>query len=257
MTDKLPISVFIIAQNEADRIPLTIKSVRDWVDEIIVIDSGSTDDTVKVAESLGARAVFNEWKGYGPQKVYGETLCRNNWVLNLDADEEISPELASEIQREFKSVPRAAAYTVNFYPIYAHQRSASRWMVHKRAVRLYRRDTAGFKDHAVHDEVIVNSGSIHHFSKPVMHRSWRSVSHHVDKVNSYSDMQAEELYQRGRTANPILMLAIFPLAFLKSYFLRRQFLNGIDGITVSLIYAMHRYIRQAKLRELYKKHDTK
>lgn len=255
MTDRLPISVFVIAKNEADRIPLTIRSVRDWVDEVIVIDSGSRDDTVKTAESLGARVTFNEWQGYGQQKVFGETLCRNNWVLNLDADEEVSPELAAEIQREFTQGPKAGAYTVRFYPIYAHQRSAPRWMVHKRAVRLYRRDVAGFKDHVVHDEVIVASGSIHHFTGPVMHRSWRSVSHHIDKINSYSDMQAEELHQRGRKANPLMMITVFPFAFLKSYFLRRQFLNGIDGVTVSLIYAMHRYIRQAKLRELYRKHD--
>ena len=90
MTDKLPLSVFIIAVNEADRIALTINSVRDWADEVIVIDSGSTDDTVAVAESHGARVVFNEWNGYGPQKVFGETLCRNDWLLNLDADEEVT-----------------------------------------------------------------------------------------------------------------------------------------------------------------------
>lgn len=254
MTDKLPISVFIIAKNEADRIPLTIRSVRDWADEVIVIDSGSEDDTVKVAESLGARVVFNEWNGYGPQKVFGESLCRNDWLFNLDADEEVSSELAGEIQREFAQGPKADAYTVKFFPIYAHQRSASRWMVHKRAVRLYRRDAAGFKDHPVHDEIVVAGGSIRHFKEPVMHRSWRSVSHHIDKINRYSDMQAEELHERGRKTNPLTMLAVFPLAFLKSYFLRRQLLNGIDGVTVSLVYAMHRYIRQAKLRELYRKY---
>ncbi|MBC8523144.1 glycosyltransferase family 2 protein, partial [PVC group bacterium] len=102
MTPRLPISVFIIAKNEADRIPLAIASVIDWVDEVIVIDSGSDDETVSVSESLGARVIFNEWEGYGPQKVFGETLCNNDWLLNIDADEEITPSLRNEIERVFE-----------------------------------------------------------------------------------------------------------------------------------------------------------
>src|SRR5437764_957280 len=94
----LPISAFIIACNEADRIGRAIASVRGWVDEIIVIDSGSSDDTVKVAQSLGARVLTHAWPGYGLQKRFGEEQCKNRWLLNLDADEEVTPELAQEIQ---------------------------------------------------------------------------------------------------------------------------------------------------------------
>src|SRR5438105_2601638 len=101
MIDKLPISVFIIALNEADRIGCAIESVREWVDEIIVIDSGSSDDTVKLADSMGARVLYHAWKGYGLQKRFGEEQCRNRWLLNLDADEEITPALAEEIQGLF------------------------------------------------------------------------------------------------------------------------------------------------------------
>ena len=90
MTDRLPLSAFIISKNEADRISRPIKSVIDWVDEVIVVDSGSTDDTVAVAERLGARVVHHEWKGYGAQKRHGEDQCRNHWLLNLDADEEVT-----------------------------------------------------------------------------------------------------------------------------------------------------------------------
>jgi glycosyltransferase involved in cell wall biosynthesis len=101
MTQRLPLSAFIIAKNEADRIPAAIKSVVGWVDEVIVIDSGSEDETVAVAESLGARVVFNEWPGYGLQKRFGEDQCRNDWLLNLDADEEITSALAAEIKAKF------------------------------------------------------------------------------------------------------------------------------------------------------------
>ncbi len=91
MTDRLPLSVFIIARDEADRIARPIESVIGWVDEVIVIDSGSTDETVAVAEQLGARVIRNDWPGYGPQKRFGEDQCRNDWLLNLDADEEVTP----------------------------------------------------------------------------------------------------------------------------------------------------------------------
>jgi len=89
----LPLSVFIIARDEADRIPAALASVQGWVDEIIVIDSGSLDATVAVSQLFGARTEYRAWTGYGEQKVYGESLCRNDWLLNIDADEAISPEL--------------------------------------------------------------------------------------------------------------------------------------------------------------------
>src|SRR5438132_13638376 len=98
---RLPISAFIIAKNEADRIARAILSVRDWVDEVIVIDSGSTDNTVALSESLGARCMFNAWSGFGPQKVFGETQCRNKWLLNLDADAELTPACAAELKALF------------------------------------------------------------------------------------------------------------------------------------------------------------
>src|SRR3712207_4928412 len=97
----LPLSVFIIARNEADRIGATIRAVRDLTDDLVVIDSGSTDGTQAVAEELGARVIFNAWPGYGPQKRFGEEQCRHDWILNLDADEELSPALREEIRSLF------------------------------------------------------------------------------------------------------------------------------------------------------------
>src|SRR5256885_10385490 len=112
---RLPISAFIIAKNEADRIGRAILSVRDWVDEVIVIDSGSADDTVKVAESLGARTTFNAWRGFGPQKVFGESLCRNRWLLNLDADEELTQAGAEEIRALFaRGEPDDKVFAIRF-----------------------------------------------------------------------------------------------------------------------------------------------
>lgn len=251
MTARLPISVFIIAKNEADRIPLTIRSVRDWVDEVIVVDSGSEDDTVKAAEDLGARALFNEWRGYGPQKVFGESLCRNDWILNLDADEEISPELEREIRGLFAGEPPCSAYRLHILPIYSFQETGHKWTATQKPVRLYRKSRAGFKDSPVHDSVVVHEGRTGTLKGMVNHRSFRSLAHHVEKVNSYSSAQAEDLYRRGREPSRIELLLVPVLAFLKQYLLRREFVNGIDGVIISYMYAFQRFIRLAKTRERF------
>lgn len=247
---KLPLSVFIIAKNEADRIPVAIRAVRDWVDEVIVIDCGSSDDTVAIGESLGARVVFNEWRGYGPQKVFGESLCRNAWLLNLDADEEVSPELGAEIRAVFEQgEPACAAYTLPILPLYPFQRSGHPWTAFHHPVRLYRRDKAGFKDERVHDSVVVREGRTGHLKGMVRHRSFRSLSHHIEKVNSYSSAQAEVMASRGRDPSLLALLFVPALAFFKQYILRREFVNGVDGIVVSHMYAFQRFIRLAKTRE--------
>lgn len=247
----LPISVFIIAKNEADRIPLSIRSVRDWVDEVIVIDSGSEDETVKVSEELGARVVFNEWPGYGPQKVFGEGLCRNKWLLNIDADEEITPELAQEIKALFSSgEPPLEGYRLPILPIQAGQTSGHPWTARHKPVRLYRKDKAGFKDELVHDSVVLHPGARSAKLKGmVKHRSFRSLWHHVEKTNFYSSAQAEVLEEKGKAPGALILLTIPLLAFLKAYVLRREFVNGTDGIVNAHMYAFQRFIRLAKTRE--------
>ena len=248
---KLPISVFIIAKNEADRIPVVINAVRDWVSEVLVIDSGSDDETVAVSRSLGARAVFNAWRGYGPQKVFGEGLCGNVWVLNLDADEEVSTGLATEIRALFgQGEPTCAAYTLPILPLYPFQECGHPWTAFHHPVRLYRKDKAGFKDELVHDSVVVREGKVGHLKGMVLHRSFRSLAHHVEKVNGYSSAQAEVLAGRNRDPGLLTLLFTPVFAFFKQYLLRREFVNGVDGIVVSHMYAFQRFIRLAKTREL-------
>jgi len=252
MMSPLPISVFIIAKDEADRIGCAINSVKSWVDEIIVVDSGSSDDTVALSESLGAQVVYNEWRGYGPQKIHGESLCRNNWVLNLDADEEISPRLKEEILRLFANgEPDCTAYRMLRTELYNFHDSPHAWVPCSDWVRLYRKDRAGYKDSPVHDSVVVRQGRLGHLKGRMYHRSFRSYSHHIDKVNINSSAQAAELFRKGRNPSWLVLLFTPPLAFFKSLILRREIVNGIDGVLISYMFAFQRFIRLAKTRELH------
>jgi glycosyltransferase involved in cell wall biosynthesis len=249
---KLPISVFIIAKNEVDRIGTAIRSVRDWVDEVHVIDSGSSDNTLAISSSLGATTHFRAWTGYGPQKVYGESLCRNNWVLNLDADEEITPELRDEIVTLFeRGEPPCTGYWMRRTELYNFHERPHPWAPTSHWVRLYRKDRAGYKDSPVHDTVEIREGRTGHLRSRFWHRSFRSFRHHVDKVNSYSSAQAEDRFRKGRDPSWLTLLLTPPLAFLKCFFLRREFVNGIDGVLISYMYAFQRFIRLAKTRERF------
>ena len=257
MSERLPISAFIIAKNEADRIPKAILSVRDWVDEVIVIDSGSTDDTVKTAQDLGAQTYFNEWRGYGPQKIYGETLCRNKWVLNLDADEEVTPETIAEIKALFANgEPEKKAFSMKTNCVFRFEDKPRRFAVSMTHGRLYNRDYAGFKDSTVHDSVVLrDGGKLELLKNGLNHYIFRSHHHTIEKVNSYSSMQAEDLFRKGR--NPSALKIIFtPIwAFFKAYILRGYILYGLDGVVRSYIYAFSRLIRAAKAREKFQEEE--
>lgn len=259
--NKLPISVFIIAKNEADRICVTINSVREWVDEIIVVDSGSTDGTLETAKECGAdRVMFNEWTGYGAQKIFSEQQCKHDWILNLDADEEISPFLREEIIATFANgvPPENHAYGLRCVLMFAHQNKPSRFAYVNAPIRLYNRKTAGFRNSTVHDSVIPNGTDIitKTFKGDVFHRSFRSLEHMVTKLNGYSTMQAHELYAKGKRF-PLIRALIEPyLMFFKFYILRKHFVYGFFGLAASRNYAYYRFLRLAKLRELWARKDS-
>jgi glycosyltransferase involved in cell wall biosynthesis len=249
---RLNLSAFIIAKNESDRVSKAILSVRDWVSEVIVIDSGSSDDTVAISEAMGARVVFNPWSGYGPQKVFGEGLCRNLWILNIDADEEVSPELRSDIEAAFKRslTEEITAFRVPVLPLYPFQQRGHRWTVTNRPVRLYRKDRAGFSNSTVHDSVLVRDGQIGVLQGLLIHRSFRSLSHHLEKINFYTSAQAQDAASAERYPSALKLVLTPPLAFLRSFLFRREFINGIDGVVISYMYAIQRFMKVAKSREL-------
>lgn len=250
---KVPVSVFIIARDEADRIATTIRSVRDWADEIVVVDSGSRDDTVAVSQALGAATHFRAWTGYGPQKIFAEGLCRNTWLLNLDADEEATPQLGAAIAALFaQGEPPCSGYLIRLVELYGPDARDRPWLPKVLRLRFYRKDRAGFRDSAVHDSVVVRDGTTGRTDGLILHRSFRSCRHRLEKMNDYSDAQADDLFRAGRKPSALALLTVLPFAFLKAYFVRRAFVHGVEGITASWMYAFHRFLRQAKARERFR-----
>lgn len=259
MNQKLPLSVFIIAKNEEQRIHDAIKSVVQWVDEVIVIDSGSTDNTINVAHTAGAKTIFKEWEGYGKQKSYGESLCHHDWVLNIDADERITPELKDEICTLFNSKQLSAFNGYRMKIVIMHHRLRPiflRFNPHNWCLRLYNRNYATYKTNSVHDSVIfkdANDKKVQNLKGLIYHYSFRSYAHAVEKINFYSTMQAKDIVTKGRKISSIRVFFEPFYSFFKAYILRCYFLWGVDGLIEAIIYTFARTLRLAKARELYDK----
>lgn len=247
MTTRLPISAFIIARDEESRIETAIRSVIDWVDEVIVVDSGSSDNTVDVAEKAGARVFYNEWNGYGLQKRYAEDQCRNTWLLNIDADEEVTAALRSEIAALFQPEPKADIYKVHIADVFPHERAAKPWAYGYWQFRLYDRAKGRFSESSVHDVVIPSAGARTVRLKGKMnHHSQPSISFFIRKIDRYSEMQVDNMLARNRRVSRIRLALEFPLAFLKSYIVRRGFMYGWWGVVNAHNFAIARFLRVAK-----------
>ncbi len=243
-----PLSIFIIARDESDRIGRTITAVRALSDDIVVVDSGSTDDTQAIAEEAGARVIFNPWPGYGMQKRFAEEQCRHDWMLNIDADEVVPPNLAAEIAALFATgAPAADAYRIRIAEIFPGEGAPHRFAYALAPVRLYRRSKGRYSQSPVHDRVDLAPGTrIARLKGTIHHFSVRSLGEQMDKLNAYSDAQADDLDKRGATLSVFRLVVEFPANFIKAYIGRRHALRGVYGFMTAMNYAFYRYLRVAK-----------
>jgi len=254
----LPISIFIITKNEEDRIANIIKKAQQITNDILVIDSGSSDKTVQLAENLGAKVLFNKWQGYGQQKIFGESKCKNKWILNIDADEEITTELANEIKEIFQSNKEKdfVGFKIKIVNKFFGEKKPKKLAYYYNQLRLYNSDYAGFKNSSIHDSVIVKEGvdgKISQLKNIIEHKSFKSVFHWIEKINFYSELQAIDNFERKKyPSNFKIMVTIF-IAFFKAYFIRRYFINGFSGIYYSAIFSFSRFLKLAKIRERFNK----
>ncbi len=247
--DPVPnLSIFIIARNEADRIGRTIDAVRRLSDDILVVDSGSTDATVSIAEGKGARVIHNDWPGYGPQKRFAEENCRHLWLLNIDADEVVPPELSADIRAALAGGASGVdGFEIRIAEIFPGEAAPHPLAYALSPVRLYRKDRGRYVDSIVHDRVAFQEGAnfrrlngvIHHFSV-------RSIGDQMTKLNDYTTQQAKDLALRGKHVPTWRLFVEFPASFFKAYVLRRHAVRGIYGFMTSMNYAFYRWLRVAK-----------
>jgi glycosyltransferase involved in cell wall biosynthesis len=242
------LSVTIITLNEADQIGGAIDSAA-WADEIIVVDAGSTDGTVDIARAKQARVTARPWTGYVDQKNYAAGLASNDWIFSLDADERIPTALARELQRTLEAEPPVRAYrlprvtfhlgrwirTTDFYPDFQ--------------TRLYDRRAARWRGRHVHESVTVD-GPVGQLVNELEHYSYRDLAEHLDRINRYSTLAALQMHESGRRASVFDLIVHPPAAFLRNYVLRRGFLDGRVGLTLSFVNAYSVFLKFAKLWEL-------
>lgn len=247
----LPISVFIIAQNEERRIGDTIRSVRDLAGEVVVVDSGSTDRTVEMAREVGAVVHERAWTGFGRQKRYAEDKCRHDWLLNLDADEVMTPELADEIRALFSDrPPKPAAYRMRILNVYPGDDKPRPFANDYEVVRFYNRTIARYRDHPMFDRVDVQAGApVRSLREPVLHQSVIDWHHMVDKANRFTDQNLDSMTAKPRWTLKLRLVTEFPLHFIRHYVFRRHMFGGHKGFIFALNTAFLRTIRIAKILE--------
>ena len=238
---RVPVSCFIVACNEADRIDRALISVHGLVDEIIVVDSGSTDDTVKIAESYGAKVIFNKWEGDGPQKRFAEEQCRNDWLLNIDADEYLNVHLLYEIRDLFENgPPQKSVYCLMRGDIYFGDSALRRHMNLEHMPRLYDRRKLRFTPQALHTSVPRPKGQTGTLKGVLLHAHARQIRDMIAKETNYAHIGMK------KKSLPVLLVRLvtdFPQCFLKHYFLRNHIFGGQKGFIYSMIRAYVRFLR--------------
>jgi glycosyltransferase involved in cell wall biosynthesis len=241
------VTAVVITLNEAANIAAALASIA-WADEILVVDSGSTDDTVPLARKAGARVEVRAWPGYSAQKNYAASIASHDWILSLDADERVTPALADEITRLLASEPPRRGYRV---PRISHY--LGRWIrgtdwYPDYQLRLYDRRAGRWNGRVVHESVALD-GEPGVLTSDLQHHPYRDISHHLATIDRYTTLAAGQMREDGRIPSLAAVALHPPFAFLRNYILRRGFLNGGAGLTVSILNSYYVFLKLAKARE--------
>jgi glycosyltransferase involved in cell wall biosynthesis len=245
------LSIIIITKNEAHAIRECLASVA-WADEIVVVDSGSDDDTVAICKKFGALVSENEWSGYGKQKNHALAQAKGNWILSIDADERVTPALRQEIEQVIANpkdcvawkIPRLSSFCGRF------MRHSGWWPDY--VTRLFHRDYAKFSDDVVHERVIVE-GITGTLKEHFLHESIESFEELLKKMNQYTTAGALMAYERKKTASLTKAIGRGCWAFFRCYILRAGFLDGREGFILSVSTAESTYYKHLKLMLLMRR----
>jgi glycosyltransferase involved in cell wall biosynthesis len=271
------LSVVIITHNEEANIGRTLASVQplvaDGKGEIIVVDSGSTDHTVEIAKSFGAKVLVQEWKGYASQKNSAIDKAGGDWILSLDADEEADEDLVAHIGQLILGWQRntmkdggvavfqitVVASTICGFWIRRKNEFLGRWIRHggfwpDPKLRLFRRGAGRFEDRAVHEDLQINGKAGHIRCGTLLHRSYPTLSDYIDHMNRYSSLGAEMVVAKGRCGFSLFNIVVRPAAtFVYNYIFRLGFLDGREGLLLHLYHAVYVSWKYAKALELGRK----
>jgi glycosyltransferase involved in cell wall biosynthesis len=242
------LSVTVITLNEASHIQACLASAA-WADELLVVDSGSSDGTAELARAAGARVVVRDWPGYAAQKNFAAGEAAHDWILSLDADERVTPALAAEVRAVLRGEPEPPGYRIPRVTFHL-----GRWIRHTDwypdyQLRLYDRRRARWKPRRVHESVETD-GPPDYLGADLEHYAYRDEAHHRATMDRYTTLAAEEMHAGGRRAG-LMSVTLHPAAaFLRNFVLRAGFLDGRPGLRISAMNARYVYLKFAKLRAL-------
>lgn len=247
------LSVAIVARDEQDRLPDCLKSVR-FADEVVLVDSGSRDDTLEIAGAFGCRVIRQSWQGFARQKQFAVDRCRNDWVLILDADERVPEATAQTLEEIFgESIP---AGNVAGFALLRRNFFHGRWFRRcgwwpDRVLRLVDRRRGKFSENHVHERWMAD-GPVRDLDAVLDHRSFRNYADLIEKMQRYSTLAAREMHENGRDVGWWSPISHGGWTFLRDYLLKAGIVAGFDGFMIALLHAAGSFMKYAKLREAKK-----
>lgn len=248
----MKLSVYIITLNEEERLDNTLKAAARVADDLLVVDSGSTDRTEEIARKYGARFIFNKWKNISSQKQFAQNQCQQDWVLSLDADEVLSDALIEEINglKRGQAVDDRDVYRIKIVAMYPSDTKPRLFANYYNLVRLYNRKKAGMPDDLTRDRVVLGEGCrINQMRGVIHHYSYISLTKIWQKYNAYSDELVKTALASGASYSKIRLVFELPVQFLRYYILRGQFLHGWWGFMSAVTSAYFRFLKIAKFIE--------
>ena len=248
------VSVTVITLNEERNLPDALASVA-WADEIVVVDSGSSDKTCEIARQFTTKVLARDWPGYSAQKNFAAEQARHDWILSLDADERVTSELAGDIQKLFAGTPGARGYRIPRVSRYLGKWLRSTDWYPDYQLRLYDRRHARWNGRPVHESVAVD-GPVGLLRHELQHHPYADISHHLQTIDRYTTLAAQAMHADGRRVGTLGLFAHPVAAFLRNSLLKKGVLDGSTGLTVSALNSYYVFLKLAKLKEL-QRHEAK
>jgi glycosyltransferase involved in cell wall biosynthesis len=254
-TSPPPVSAVIITHNESLNLRRTLSQLY-WCDEIVIVDSYSTDDTDEIARKFKCRFIQREFRGFGNQKSYAISLCKNEWILCIDADEFLTDELREEIRIELQNTGDTEAYSFPSNLVFRKQRFRYGRESRRQVVKLFKRHAGHMSHDRVHERIEV-TGKIKKLRNLMLHYSYRDITQFFTKFDLYTAWCAEKyLFESKRKSRPLIAISV-PYYFFKYLLADRNFLNGMNGFYWSALMAFYHFVKYIKLEDLYVPAETR